>query len=74
MCGGKEKEEGHRVVRGRSVGTTAYWVQGKGSEWRSASRRRQLQTRTIHKGDMPNPPSLKVLCSLPSTLLGGGGG
>ena len=31
-------------------------VQGKGSEWRSASRRRQLQTRSSHHGVMPNPP------------------
>ena len=31
-------------------------VQGKGIKWRSANRRRQLQTRTVHKGDMP-PPS-----------------
>ena len=36
------------------MGTTAYG--GKGSEWRSASRRRQLQTRTIHQGYMPTPP------------------
>ena len=31
-------------------------VRGKGSEWRSANRRRQLQTRTTHHGDMPPPP------------------
>ena len=31
-------------------------VQGKGSEWRSASRRRPLQTKTMHHGDMPTPP------------------
>ena len=31
-------------------------VPGKGSEWRSANRRRPLQTRTIHRGDMPTPP------------------
>ena len=31
-------------------------VQGKGSEWRSASRRRQLQTRSSHHGVMPKPP------------------
>ena len=30
-------------------------VQGKGSEWRLANRRRQLQTRTTHHGDMPTP-------------------
>ena len=30
-------------------------VQRKGSEWRSASRRHQLQTRTTHHGVMPNP-------------------
>ena len=31
-------------------------VQGKGSEWRSASRRRQLPTRSSHHGVMPKPP------------------
>ena len=49
--------------RGRSkggekpMGTTAYGGKGsKGSEWRSASRRRQLQTRSSHHGVMPTPP------------------
>ena len=32
-------------------------VQGKGSEWRPASRRRQLQTRSSHHGVMPKPPT-----------------
>eukprot|EP00670_Eutreptiella_braarudii_P027701 CAMPEP_0174382132 /NCGR_PEP_ID=MMETSP0811_2-20130205/124428_1 /TAXON_ID=73025 ORGANISM="Eutreptiella gymnastica-like, Strain CCMP1594" /NCGR_SAMPLE_ID=MMETSP0811_2 /ASSEMBLY_ACC=CAM_ASM_000667 /LENGTH=135 /DNA_ID=CAMNT_0015535411 /DNA_START=2648 /DNA_END=3055 /DNA_ORIENTATION=- len=39
----------HRLWRER--------VQGKGSEWRLASRRRQLQTRSSHHGVMPKPPS-----------------
>ena len=33
-------------------------VQGKGSEWRSASRRRPLQTRTTHHGNIPKTPPL----------------
>ena len=44
-------------------------VQGKGSEWRSASRRRQLQTRSSHHGVMPkprpNPHTHKLACPPP---------
>ena len=54
---GKGEEEGHRAVRRRwAHRLQRERVRGKGSEWRSASRRRQLQTRTIHHGDMPTPP------------------
>ena len=43
------------------MGTTAYGGKGsKGSEWRSASRRRQLQTRSSHHGVMPKPPPVAV--------------
>ena len=40
----------------RPMGTTAYGEEGKGSEWRSASRRRHLQKSTQHHGVMPPPP------------------
>ena len=56
---GHPPEEGHRVVE--ADGHHRLWrerVQGKGSKWRSASRRRQLQTRSSHHGVMPNPPPL----------------
>ena len=46
--------EAHRLWRER--------VQGNGSEWRSASSRRQLQTRTTHHGVMPNPPPKDRTC------------
>ena len=39
-------------------------VQGKGSEWRSASRRRQLQTRSSHHGVMPKPPPRETVTSM----------
>ena len=43
-----EADGHHRLWRER--------VQGKGSKWRLASRRRQLQTRSSHHGVMPKPP------------------
>ena len=51
-----------RNLRSRSRFDTAEFVdrervQRKGSKWRSAKRRRQLQTRTTHRGDMPTPPT-----------------
>ena len=36
--------------------------EGKGSEWRSASGRRQLQTRTQDHGFLPNPPPPPPQC------------
>ena len=54
---GKEEEEGHKWCK--ADGRRRLWrerVQGKGSEWRSANRHRQLQTRTTHHGVMPKPP------------------
>ena len=67
---GKGRGEGQlgQGGRGRSqggekpMGTTAYGGKGsKGSEWRSAIRRLQLQTRSSHHGVMPKPPSPRVL-------------
>ena len=47
----------------RRTKTAAWWTftegkerEGKGSEWRSASGRRQLQTRTQDHGFLPKPP------------------
>ena len=53
--GGRGRTQGGE----RPMGTTAEGrerVQGKGSEWRSANRRRPLQTRTIHQRRHAKPP------------------
>ena len=57
---GKEEEEGHRVVEANGHHRLLRErIQGKGSEWRSASRHRQLQTRTKHHATPPPPPPSK---------------
>ena len=58
---GKVRARRKRKVTGRcgADGHHRRWrerVQGKGSEWRSASRRRQLQTRSLHPWRHANPP------------------
>ena len=51
--GGRGRSQGGEKLMGT---TRRERVQGKGSEWRLASRRRPLQTRSSHHGLMPNPP------------------
>ena len=46
--------------------------EGKGSEWGSASRRRQLQTRSSHHGVMPKPPPTMASCQNPPAWEGKG--
>ena len=66
---GKVRAGRKRKVKGWSEadGHQRLWrerVQGKGSEWRSASRRRRLQTRSSHHGVMPTPPPPRSHLSL----------
>ena len=70
---GKVRARRKRKVKGwwEADGHHRLWrerVQGKGSEWRSASRRRQLQTRSSHHGVMPKPPPAPQVHVLPPPL------
>mmetsp|Transcript_50385 Transcript_50385/g.82356 ORF Transcript_50385/g.82356 Transcript_50385/m.82356 type:complete len:104 (+) Transcript_50385:85-396(+) len=55
------REDGNGGPKQRLGGPSLKEREGKGSEWRSASGRRQLQTRTQDHGFLPKPP----LCSCP---------